>query len=109
MKKIEAFIRPERFEFVKKALEERGIYGMSVTEIKGRGVQKGITIQYRGDAIDVDLIPKIKIEIVANNGDTDTIINIIKASAWTGKIGDGKIFVTNVERSIRVRTGEEEL
>jgi nitrogen regulatory protein P-II 1 len=109
MKKIEAFIRPERFEFVKKALEQKEIYGMSVTEIKGRGIQKGITIQYRGDSIEVDLIPKIKIEIVAANGDTDTIIEIIKASAWTGKVGDGKIFVTNVERSIRVRTGEEDL
>lgn len=108
MKKIEAFIRPERFEFVKKALEEKGIYGMSITEIKGRGVQKGITIQYRGDAIDVDFIPKVKIEIVAQNGDIDTIIDIIKATARTGKVGDGKIFISNVERSIRVRTGEEE-
>lgn len=109
MKKIEAFIRPERFEFVKKTLEEKGIYGMSVTEVRGRGVQKGITIQYRGDAIEVDLIPKVKIEIVAKDEDLDTIIDLIKAAARTGKIGDGKIFITNVERSIRVRTGEEEL
>jgi nitrogen regulatory protein P-II 1 len=109
MKKIEAFIKPERFDFVKKALEEQGIIGMTITEVTGRGDQKGITIQYRGGSIEVDLIPKIKLEIVVKDEDAAKVIEIIKTSAKTGRIGDGRIFVIPVERSIRVRTGEEEL
>ena len=108
MKKIEAYIKPERFGFVKKALEDEGYYGMSVSEIKGRGNQKGIALPYRGGTIDVDLIPKIKLEIVIGNKDAGNVIAIIKEHAKTGKIGDGRIFVYPVEQGIRIRTGEIE-
>ena len=108
MQKIEAIIKPERFEFVKKALEENKIYGMTVTEVKGRGDQKGITLQYRGGEIVVDLIPKIKVEVVVRDADLQTILNLIINAARTGKIGDGRIFISPVLKSIRVRTGESE-
>jgi len=108
MQKIEAIIKPERFEFVKKALEENKIYGMTVTEVKGRGDQKGITLQYRGGEIVVDLIPKIKVEVVVRDADLQTILNLIINAARTGKIGDGRIFISPVQKSIRVRTGESE-
>ncbi len=109
MKKIEAYIKPERFGFVKKALEDEGYYGMSVSEIRGRGNQKGIALPYRGGTIDVDLIPKIKLEMVIGNMDADNVIGIIKEHAKTGRIGDGRIFVYPVEQAIRVRTGEIEV
>ena len=108
MKMIKAIIKPERFEFVKKALEEKGFNGMTITEVKGRGEQKGITLEYRGGQYIVDLLPKIQLEIVARDTDVDMIITIITDSARTGKIGDGKIFILPVERSIRIRTGETE-
>ncbi len=108
MKKIEAYIRPERFEFVKKALEEKECYGMTVIDVKGRGNQKGITIQYRGGSIDIDLIPKCKIEIMVKDDDEEMVVEAILSGAYTGKIGDGKIFVSTIDRSIRVRTREEE-
>lgn len=108
MKLIKAIIRPERLEFVKKALEVQGIYGMTVMEVQGRGDQKGISLQYRGGAINVDMIPKVQLEIVVKEKDANTVIQVIGESARTGKIGDGRIFVLPVERSIKVRTGEEE-
>lgn len=108
MKMIKAIIKPERFEFVKKALEEKGFNGMTITEVKGRGEQKGITLEYRGGQYIVDLLPKIQLEIVVRDTDVENIITIITDSARTGKIGDGKIFVIPVERSIRIRTGETE-
>lgn len=108
MKLIKAIIRPERLEFVKKALDEGGSYGMTVLDVMGRGDQKGIKLQYRGGVIMVDLIPKIQIEIVVKDSDAERIIQVIAEAARTGKIGDGRIFVLPVERSIRVRTGEEE-
>jgi nitrogen regulatory protein P-II 1 len=108
MKMIKAIIKPERFEFVKKALEEKGFNGMTITEVKGRGEQKGITLEYRGGQYIVDLLPKIQLEIVARDTDVDMLITIISDSARTGKIGDGKIFVLPVEKSIRIRTGETE-
>jgi len=108
MKMIKAIIKPERFEFVKKALEEKGFNGMTITEVKGRGEQKGITLEYRGGQYIVDLLPKIQLEIVARDTDVDMIITIITDSARTGKIGDGKIFILPVEMSIRIRTGETE-
>ena len=108
MKMIKAIIKPERFEFVKKALEDKGFNGMTITEIKGRGEQKGITLEYRGGQYIVDLLPKIQLEIVARETDVDMLITTIIDSARTGKIGDGKIFVIPVERSIRIRTGETE-
>ena len=106
MMKIEAIIKPERFEFVKKALEGEKIYGMTVTDVKGRGDQKGIVLEYRGGKIEVDLIPKCKVEIVVKDNDTEKVTNLIMNAARTGKIGDGRIFISPVAKSIRVRTGE---
>jgi nitrogen regulatory protein P-II 1 len=108
MKMIKAIIKPERFEFVKKALEDKGFIGMTISEVKGRGEQKGITLQYRGGLMTVDLLPKIQLEIVIRDSDVDTVIVTITESARTGKIGDGKIFILPVEKSIRIRTGEME-
>jgi len=107
MKKIEAIIRPERLEYVKVALEEIGIAGMTVTEVRGRGRQKGMKIQFRGREMEVDTLPKIKIEVVVGDEVVDSAIEAIISAARTGNIGDGKIFVMPVERVVRVRTGEE--
>jgi nitrogen regulatory protein P-II 1 len=109
MKMIKAIIRPERLDFVKKAMENRGFYAMTICEVQGRGDQKGISLQYRGGVIAIDLLPKIKIEVVIKDTDTDIVIETIMNAAKTGKIGDGKIFVLPVERSVRVRTGEVEV
>ncbi|MHB8052357.1 MAG: P-II family nitrogen regulator [Methanoregula sp.] len=108
MKLIKAIIKPERFEFVKKALEDKGFNGMTITEVKGRGEQKGITLEYRGGLMTVDMLPKIQLEIVVRDREEDLLISTIMESARTGKIGDGKIFVMPVEKSIRIRTGEIE-
>jgi len=108
MKLVKTIIKPERFEFVKKALEEKGFKGMTITEVKGRGEQKGITLEYRGGLMTVDLLPKIQLEIVVRDDELDTLIGALMESARTGKIGDGKIFVIPVEKSIRIRTGETE-
>jgi nitrogen regulatory protein P-II 1 len=108
MKMIKAIIRPERLDFAKKALEEKGIYGMTVMQVEGRGEQKGISLQYRGGAITVDFISKVQIEIVVRDREADTVVEVIKGATKTGRIGDGRIFVLPVERSIRVRTGEED-
>ena len=108
MKMVKAIIKPERFEFVKKALEDKGFIGMTISEVKGRGEQKGIALQYRGGLMTVDLLPKIQLEIVIRDSDVDTIIVTITEAARTGKIGDGKIFILPVEKSIRIRTGEME-
>ena len=109
MKLIKTIIKPERFEFVKKALEEKGFKGMTITDVKGRGEQKGITLEYRGGLMTVDLLPKIQLEIVVRDSEVDTLITTLMESARTGKIGDGKIFVLPVEKSIRIRTGETEV
>ena len=106
MKKIEAIIRPEKLDSVKAALEEKGYVGMTIAEVKGRGRQKGITLQWRAGDYRVDFLPKVKLEIVIDNKDVETVINTICEVAKTGKIGDGKIFVYSVENVIRVRTGE---
>jgi nitrogen regulatory protein P-II 1 len=108
MKLIKAIIKPERFEFVKKALEDKGFNGMTITEVKGRGEQKGITLEYRGGLMTVDMLPKIQLEIVVRDSEEDLLISTIMELARTGKIGDGKIFVMPVEKSIRIRTGEIE-
>jgi nitrogen regulatory protein P-II 1 len=108
MKMIKAVIRPERLDFVKKALEAKGIYGMTVMPVEGRGDQKGISLQYRGGAITVDLISKVQVEIVVKEKDVEMVIEAVKEWAKTGKIGDGRIFILPVERTIRVRTGEVE-
>jgi nitrogen regulatory protein P-II 1 len=109
MKMIKTILKPERFEFVKKALEDKGFISMTITEVRGRGEQKGISLEYRGGLMTVDMLPKIQLEIVVKDKDVDAVITTISESARTGKIGDGKIFVIPVERSIRVRTGETEV
>jgi len=109
MKLIKAIVRPERFEFVKKALEDKGFNGMTITEVNGRGEQKGISLEYRGGLMNVDLLPKIQIELVVRDTDVDTLIDTISGSARTGKIGDGRIFVLPVERTLRIRTGETDV
>jgi nitrogen regulatory protein P-II 1 len=108
MKMVKAIIKPERFEFVKKALEEKGFAGMTISEVRGRGEQKGITLQYRGGLMTVDLLPKIQLEIVVRDSDVDNLVATITEAARTGKIGDGKIFIMPLEKSIRIRTGEME-
>ena len=106
MKKIEAIIRPERLEQVKKALEENGFVAMTIIEVLGRGEQKGIKLQYRGGTMEVDLLPKLKLEMFVHDVDADKVMKIICDSARTGKFGDGRIFVSPVEKSGKVRTGE---
>ena len=106
MKKIEAIIKPFKLDDVIEALSEVGIEGVSVTEIKGFGRQKGRTEIYKGAEYVVDFLPKIKIEIVLNDGLVDPALEAIRQSAHTGKIGDGKIFVLPVEKVLRIRTGE---
>ena len=106
MKKIEAIIQPFRLEPVKEALHEISVKGMTVTEVKGFGVQKGIREVYRGMEYQVDFLPKVKIEIVAMDDKVQSIIETIVAKARTGRIGDGKIFVYPVAEVIRIRTGE---
>ncbi|OPY39338.1 MAG: putative nitrogen regulatory PII-like protein [Methanoregula sp. PtaU1.Bin051] len=108
MKLIKAIIKPERFEIVKKALEDKGVTGMTVTEVQGRGEQKGITLEYRGKPMVVDMLPKIQIEIIVRDQEVNELVSIIIESAKTGRIGDGKIFILPVETAIRVRTGELE-
>ncbi len=107
MKMIQAIIRPERFDAVKTALEEKGFVALTAIEVKGRGEQKGITLEYRGKPVKVDLLPKMKIEIVVKDQDADSVIQVICVAARTGKPGDGKIFVLPVERMVKVRTEEE--
>jgi nitrogen regulatory protein P-II 1 len=106
MKKIEAIIKPFKLDEVRDRLSEIGIQGMTVTEVKGFGRQKGHTELYRGAEYVVDFLPKIKIEIVAPDQMADTIVETIVSSAKTGRIGDGKIFVLPIEDAIRIRTGE---
>ncbi|MEE8401344.1 MAG: P-II family nitrogen regulator [Candidatus Hydrothermarchaeaceae archaeon] len=106
MKKIEAIIRPEKLNPVKSTLEDLGFPGMTVSDVKGRGRQKGITQQWRGKEYKVDLLPKIKLDIVVSDEDMDKVINAILEAAPMQKIGDGKIFVSTIEEIIRVRTGE---
>jgi nitrogen regulatory protein P-II 1 len=107
MMKVEAIIRPERLDQVKKALEEKGFVGMTVSEVTGRGEQKGIKLQFRGRTMDVDLLPKVRIELIVKDEVVDDLIETISTAARTGRPGDGRIFVIPVARSIRVRTGEE--
>ncbi len=107
MKKISAIIKPFKLDDVREALSEIGINGMTVTEVKGFGRQKGHTELYRGAEYMVDFLPKVKLEIVVSDNLADQCADIIIESARTGKIGDGKIFISEVERVIRVRTGEE--
>ncbi len=107
MKKVEAIIKPFKLEEVKDALGEVGIEGMTVSEVKGFGRQKGHTEIYRGSEYTVDFLPKIKIEMVLPDGRVEAAVNAIIQAAKTGKIGDGKIFVTPIEEAVRIRTEEK--
>ena len=107
MKKVEAVIKPFKMDDVREALSEIGVSGMTVTEVKGFGRQKGHTELYRGAEYSVDFLPKVKIELIVENDKVERCIEAIISTAKTGKIGDGKIFVCDVERVIRIRTGEE--
>jgi nitrogen regulatory protein P-II 1 len=106
MKKIEAIIRHFKLEDVKNALSEQNVQGMTVTEVRGFGRQKGHTEMYRGTEYSVDFVPKVKVEVVCADGQAQGVIDSIMRSAQTGQIGDGKIFVSNLANSIRIRTGE---
>ncbi|MFH2059381.1 MAG: P-II family nitrogen regulator [Pseudomonadota bacterium] len=106
MKKIEAIVKPFKLDDIKEALSEIGIYGMTVTEVNGYGRQKGHKEIYRGAEYVVDFVPKIKVEIVVSDERADETVETVRNAANSGKIGDGKIFVLNVEQVIRVRTGE---
>ena len=106
MNKIEAIIKPFKLNEVKEALAEVGIQGMTVSEVKGFGRQKGQTELYRGSEYTVDFVPKIKLEIVVANDVLDRVIKVIQETAKTGKIGDGKIFVWEIAKAVRIRTGE---
>ena len=108
MKKIEAIIREERLEAVKKALEENSYFGMTVSEVSGRGKQKGIPLQWRVGEYRVDLLPKLKIELVVLDEDVPVAVDAIVRNARTGEIGDGKIFILPVEAVVRVRTGDRD-
>jgi nitrogen regulatory protein PII len=106
MKKIEAIIRPFRIDDVREALAEIGVKGLTLTEVKGYGRQKGHTELYRGSEYQIDFLPKIKVEVIVSDRLADTVVETIMNAAKTGQVGDGKIFVSHVEDVIRVRTGE---
>ncbi|MFL6764716.1 MAG: P-II family nitrogen regulator [Sphingomicrobium sp.] len=106
MKKIEAVIKPFKLDEVKEALQEIGLKGMTVTEVKGFGRQKGHTELYRGAEYVIDFLPKVKIEVVVEDSLVDNVVEAIENAARTGRIGDGKIFVFDVEQAIRIRTGD---
>ena len=106
MKKIEAIVRYFKLEEVKDALNEIGVKGMTVTEVRGFGRQRGHTETYRGAEYSVDFLPKVKLEVVADDSEAQTVINKIMTVARTGQVGDGKIFVTDLSEVVRIRTGE---
>jgi len=106
MVRIEAVIRPSRLDEVKAALDEIGIRGMSVIEIKGAGKQKGYTQHYRGSEYQVNLLPKVQVVVVVKDDEQDKVVDAIEAAAKTGEIGDGKIFISPVTQAVRIRTGE---
>ena len=106
MKKIEAIIRPEKLEEVRAALERSGYPGITITEVEGHGLQKGVVQQWRGEEYRVDILPKIKVEIVVGDGEAETIVQAILESAYTGSVGDGKVFIYDVAEVVRIRTRE---
>lgn len=106
MKKIEAIIRPDKFDAVKKALEEAGYTGVTLTEVEGHGKQKGLSQQFRGYKYKVEFLPKLKLEIVAPSADIPKLVKAIITSASTGQVGDGKIFVYTIDEAYRISSGE---
>ena len=108
MKQITAILKPFKLDDVREALAEVGVTGLTVTEVKGFGRQKGHTELYRGAEYVVDFLPKMRVEVVVNEADVERCVDAIVSAARTGKIGDGKIFVTSVERVLRIRTGEQD-
>ena len=106
MKKIEAIVRPEKVDDVRKSLEKAGYPGMTITEVEGHGKQKGVTRQWRGESYKVDLLPKVKIEVVVSDKDADRTVSAVASAAKTGSVGDGKIFVSDVGQVVRIRTGD---
>ncbi|OGC33088.1 transcriptional regulator [candidate division WOR-1 bacterium RIFOXYB2_FULL_48_7] len=106
MKKIEAIIRSEKLDELREALDAKGLSSMTVTDVRGRGAQKGITLEWRVGEYTVEFLPKIKVEIIVNDQQAETVIKIITGVCQTGNIGDGKIFVLPVEQAVRIRTGE---
>jgi nitrogen regulatory protein P-II 1 len=107
MKKVEAVIKPFKLDDVKEALTQLGVYGMTVTEVRGFGRQKGHTELYRGSEYTIDFLPKVKIEVVVPNDLVDKVVSAIASAAKTGSIGDGKVFVLPIGEAIRIRTGEK--
>jgi len=108
VKKIEAIIKPFKLDEVKEALHEVGVSGITVTEAKGFGRQKGHTELYRGAEYVVDFLPKVKLEVIVPDAQADAVVEAIASAAHTGRIGDGKIFVSDIQRAIRIRTGEQD-
>jgi nitrogen regulatory protein P-II 1 len=105
MKKIEAIIRPDKLNIVRKALEDVGYPGLTISDVRGHGAQKGVVERYRGTEFIVDILPKVKIELVVADGSVGPIVKVLTETARTGSVGDGKIFVSTVDEAIRVRTG----
>ena len=108
MKKIEAIVKPFKLDEVREALSEVGVTGLTVTEVKGFGRQKGHTELYRGAEYVVDFLPKVRLEVVVADAQADAVVEAIAAAAQTGRIGDGKIFVSSIESALRIRTGEKD-
>ena len=106
MKKIEAIVRPEKVQEVRKALEKAGYPGVTMTEVQGHGKQKGVTRQWRGETYKVDLLPKVKLEICVSDKELESILRTIETAAKTGAVGDGKVFVSELSQVVRIRTGE---
>jgi nitrogen regulatory protein P-II 1 len=106
MKKIEAIIRAERLQAVQDALDELGVSGLTVSEVMGCGRQKGYTEQYRGSRVNISLLPKVKLESVVPSDVVDRTVDAIVAAAYTGETGDGRVFVSDIEQAVRIRTGE---
>ena len=106
MKKIEAIIRPEKLDEVRAALERSGYPGITITEVEGHGLQKGVVQQWRGEEYRVDILPKVKVEIVVGDEEAETIVQAILESAYTGSVGDGKVFIYDVAEAVRIRTRE---
>jgi nitrogen regulatory protein P-II 1 len=106
MKKVEAIVRPEMLSVVRKALEELGVKGVTITQVMGHGAQKGVTQQWKGNVYKVDLLPKVELKMIVADSMLESVLKAIEESARTGAVGDGKVFVSTIEEVMRVRTGE---